>query len=263
MFFCQVQTARTLYAASLPATCYLHVLVGGVSEGPLAAMHRGDAAAILGIRRGVRTWRQDVTGEADADVDGDRRCAGAAPSSDRRHVRSGRVLTNTAAVHDKAWQEMFDALSRGAVRSVTGESFCRVPIRWGTTLRVMSHSKLRVDGVRPPARRMLRQHGADIACRVDPPNCWTRREGGEGRAVTERAEFPVSPGVCESAGSISIYWPGRSRYLRCPTATSGSAETSTRESHTAFQARTNSFYEVRLLPHAEPGYGYPESGQET
>ena len=25
----------------------------------------------------------------------------------------------------------------------------------------------------------------------------------------------------------------------------------------------NSFYEVRPLPHAEPGYGYPESGQEV
>jgi len=45
-----VQTARTLYAASLTATCYLHVLVGGVSESPLAAMHRGEAAAILGTR---------------------------------------------------------------------------------------------------------------------------------------------------------------------------------------------------------------------
>jgi hypothetical protein len=54
VFFCHVQTARALYTASLPATCYLHVPVGGVSEGPLAAMHRGDALAILGIRRGVR-----------------------------------------------------------------------------------------------------------------------------------------------------------------------------------------------------------------
>jgi hypothetical protein len=44
-------TARTLCAASLPATCNLHVPVGGVSESPLAAMHCGDALAILGIRR--------------------------------------------------------------------------------------------------------------------------------------------------------------------------------------------------------------------
>ena len=53
---------------SLPATCNLHVPVGGVPESPLAAMHCGDALAIVGIRRGVRvqTWRQDVTGEADA-----------------------------------------------------------------------------------------------------------------------------------------------------------------------------------------------------
>jgi hypothetical protein len=48
------QTARTLCAASLPATCNLHVPVGGVSESPLAAMHRADALAILGTRRGVR-----------------------------------------------------------------------------------------------------------------------------------------------------------------------------------------------------------------
>ena len=42
----------------LPPPAISMFLLAGVSEGPLAAMHRGDAAAILGIRRGVRAWER-------------------------------------------------------------------------------------------------------------------------------------------------------------------------------------------------------------
>ena len=61
--------------------------------------------------------------------------------------------------------------------------------------------------------------------------------------------------------------PGRarrqpSRSSRCPTATSACAATSTRASRTATPGTyLNSFYELRPLPYAEGGYGYPESGQ--
>ena len=53
-----------------------------------------------------------------------------------------------------------------------------------------------------------------------------------------------------------------SRCSRSPTGTSGCARTSTRASRSACPGTyLNSFYELRPLPYAEAGYGYPESGQ--
>jgi beta-phosphoglucomutase family hydrolase len=71
----------------------------------------------------VRPWRQDVTGEADADVG--RTTAGVLGMPDA--VTAGLfdldgVLTNTAVVHDKAWQEMFDTFLRERAERA-GESF--------------------------------------------------------------------------------------------------------------------------------------------
>jgi hypothetical protein len=78
-------------------------------------MHRGGVAAMLGDEgsASVRTWRQDVTGDAGANVG--RAKAGLLGLPDA--VTAGLfdldgVLTNTAAMHNKAWQEMFDALLR-------------------------------------------------------------------------------------------------------------------------------------------------------
>ena len=58
--------------------------------------------------------------------------------------------------------------------------------------------------------------------------------------------------------------PGRapSRCSPSPTATSGCGATSTRATPTACPGTyLNSVYELRPLPYAEAGYGYPESGQ--
>jgi hypothetical protein len=53
---CSLSGANRSYIVRGLTSRYLqsHVPVGGVSESPLAAMHRGDALAILGTRRGVR-----------------------------------------------------------------------------------------------------------------------------------------------------------------------------------------------------------------
>ena len=67
---------------------------------------------------------------------------------------------------------------------------------------------------------------------------------------------------CARPGSTWTCWPRRSRCSRCRTGTSGCAATSTRASRTAIPGTyLNSFYELRPLPYAEAGYGYPESGQ--
>jgi beta-phosphoglucomutase-like phosphatase (HAD superfamily) len=87
-----------------------------------------------------------VTGEADADVG--RATAGVLGLPDA--MTAGLfdldgVLTNTAAVHDNAWQEMFDAFLRERAGR-TGESFVAFdPV--ADYVRYVD-GKLRVDGVR-------------------------------------------------------------------------------------------------------------------
>ena len=62
--------------------------------------------------------------------------------------------------------------------------------------------------------------------------------------------------------STSTCWLSPSRCSPCRTGTSACAATSTRANPTACRAPTsNSFYEIRPLPYAEAGYGYPEDGQ--
>jgi beta-phosphoglucomutase family hydrolase len=71
----------------------------------------------------MRTWRQDVTGKADTDIGQAKVGELGLPDG----VTAGLfdldgVLTNTAAVHDKAWKEMFDAFLRERAER-TSESF--------------------------------------------------------------------------------------------------------------------------------------------
>ena len=101
----------------------------------------------------------------------------------------------------------------------------------------------------------LRDNGADVV--VDRP-------GGAAAAVDDRPTTPTpsSRGASGRPSSTSTCWPSPSRCSRCPTATSGCAATSTRGSRTACPGTyLNSFYEMRPLPYAEAGYGYPEDGQ--
>ena len=75
--------------------------------------------------------------------------------------------------------------------------------------------------------------------------------------------FAVEPwSRARDAASTSTCSRRRSRCSRSPTGTSASAATSTRASRTGCPAPTSTrFYELRPLPYAEAGYGYPESGQ--
>ena len=102
-----------------------------------------------------------MTGEADAD--GGRATAGVLGLPDA--VTAGLfdldgVLTNTAAVHDKAWQEMFDAFLRERAER-TSESFVAFdPV--ADSVRYVE-GKPRADGVRDTGEAdALREHGADI-----------------------------------------------------------------------------------------------------
>ena len=76
-----------------------------------------------------------------------------------------------------------------------------------------------------------------------------RRKGVSGRAV-----------VSARARARPRFWPGRSRCSRCPTATSGCAGTSTRESP---RHPRHLLLVLRGAPVAvrRAGYGYPEAGQ--
>ena len=80
--------------------------------------------------------------------------------------------------------------------------------------------------------------------------------------MIERRGFTVEPWACAKPSSTWTCSRRPSRCSRCPTATSGCAATWTRASRTGCPARyLNGFYELRPLPYAEAGYGYPESGQ--
>ena len=81
--------------------------------------------------------------------------------------------------------------------------------------------------------------------------------------MTERAEFPVEP------------WCLRERRLNLDLLARSESLFAMSNGHIGLRGNLdegepygipgtylNSFYEVRPLPHAEPGYGYPESGQE-
>ena len=105
-------------------------------------------------------------------------------------------------------------------------------------------------------------------------SCWRerareRRRRSVASQAEERDESRSRPpvhrravGACASRSSTSTRSARPSRCSRCPTGTSGCAATSTRASRTPLPGTyLNSFYELRPLPYAEGGYGYPESGQ--
>jgi beta-phosphoglucomutase-like phosphatase (HAD superfamily) len=102
-----------------------------------------------------------VAGEADADVG--RATAGVLGLPDA--VTAGLfdldgVLTSTAAMHDQAWQEIFDAFLRERAER-TGESF----VAFDPVADYASNvdGKPRADGVRDTGEAdALREHGADI-----------------------------------------------------------------------------------------------------
>ena len=131
-------------------------------------------------------------------------------------------------------------------------------------------------GVRPGGRRQpgrarpaedLRRHGADVVV------ARSRRAAGDGRdralrsCRSGRAHGRVAARASPRAWALtspldSACWRRPSRCSRSPTATSACAATSTRASRTACPAPTSTaVYELRPLPYAEAGYGYPESGQ--
>jgi phosphoglycolate phosphatase-like HAD superfamily hydrolase len=102
-----------------------------------------------------------VAGEADADVG--RATAGVLGLPDA--VTAGLfdldgVLTSTAAMHDQAWQVIFDAFLRERAER-TGESF----VAFDPVADYASNvdGKPRADGVRDTGEAdALREHGADI-----------------------------------------------------------------------------------------------------
>ena len=101
----------------------------------------------------------------------------------------------------------------------------------------------------------LRATAPTSSCRTSA-SCWRSddRPGRlRGRAV-ERPRARAARSTCSAR---------RSRSSRCRTATSGCAATSTRASpHGAPGTYLNGFFEVRPLPYAEGGYGYPEDGPD-
>jgi beta-phosphoglucomutase family hydrolase len=122
--------------------------LAGVSEAPLAAMHRSGAAAILedDVDCERSNVEADVTGEAEAD--GGRGKVGELGLPDA--VIAGLfdldgVLTNTAAVHDKAWKETFDAFLRERAERTGGSFVAFDPV--ADYLRYVD-GRPRADGVR-------------------------------------------------------------------------------------------------------------------
>ena len=103
----------------------------------------------------------------------------------------------------------------------------------------------------------LREHGADVV--VEDLAELLERDDRPAPA------FAVEPWARPRDATLDLdrARPDASRCSRCPTATSACAATSTRASRTALPGTyLNGFYEMRPLPYAEAGYGYPEAGPD-
>jgi len=81
--------------------------------------------------------------------------------------------------------------------------------------------------------------------------------------VTERAEFPVEPWCLRERGlNLDLLARSESLFAMSNGHIGLRGNLDEGEPYGIPGTYLNSFYEVRPLPHAEPGYGYPESGQE-
>ena len=112
---------------------------------------------------------------------------------------------------------------------------------------------------RRPGRRAARPRRRRRR-RPTSPNCSPRQRAGDRRIPPSRS----SPGRCARPASTStVAGPDRVAVRARPTATSGCAgNLDEGEPLRPARAPTSTrFYELRPLPYAEAGYGYPESGQ--
>jgi alpha,alpha-trehalose phosphorylase len=81
--------------------------------------------------------------------------------------------------------------------------------------------------------------------------------------VIERAEFPVEPWCLRERGlNLDLLARSESLFAMSNGHIGLRGNLDEGEPYGIPGTYLNSFYEVRPLPHAEPGYGYPESGQE-
>ena len=81
--------------------------------------------------------------------------------------------------------------------------------------------------------------------------------------MTERAEFPVEPWCLRERGlNLDLLARSESLFAMSNGHIGLRGNLDEGEPYGIPGTYLNSFYEVRPLPHAEPGYGYPESGQE-
>ena len=194
-------------------------------------------------------------------------------------ARSSRSSANCREVLDAAGiADLFDVRRRR--RSSREQEHLRgkpapghVPRR-GTHARCRSRAGGRVRGrarrrrggprgrLRLRRRRRPRRPGGRAARRTAPtssstisPSCSSGHDRAPGlrRRAVVAARDRARPRRARADAS---------RCSRSRTATSACAATSTRASRTALPGTyLNSFYELRPLPYAEAGYGYPESGQ--
>jgi beta-phosphoglucomutase family hydrolase len=149
-----VASSGSAAPASLPATRNIGLPAGGVSNSPLATMRRSSAAAMVGydaVKLAVRgVGGMTVIGGAETDAGRAGAGAGAGALGLPEGVTAGLfdldgVLTDTAAVHNKAWTEMFDAFLRERAER-NGESF--VPFDPVADYARYVDGKPRPDGVR-------------------------------------------------------------------------------------------------------------------
>jgi len=81
--------------------------------------------------------------------------------------------------------------------------------------------------------------------------------------VTERAEFPVEPWCLRERGlNLDLLARSESLFAMSNGHIGLRGNLDEGEPYGIPGTYLNSFYEVRPLPYAEPGYGYAESGQE-
>ena len=149
----------------------------------------------------------------------------------RRRARARRRARTHAAVFEDALAGVAGGPRRGASRFVVGVD------RVG-----------QADALQAARRRRRRQRPRRAArARRDPAS-----------------RLPASSrGSCARPSSTSTSWRRPSRCSRSRTGTSGCAGTSTRASRSACPGTyLAGFYELRPLPYAEAGYGYPEVGPD-
>jgi alpha,alpha-trehalose phosphorylase len=81
--------------------------------------------------------------------------------------------------------------------------------------------------------------------------------------VTDRAKFPVEPWCLRERGlNLDLLARSESLFAMSNGHIGLRGNLDEGEPYGIPGTYLNSFYEVRPLPHAEPGYGYPKSGQE-